>query len=510
MALAEANEPAPRLLDALARAPGSLERVIAMVPAAADRKALCVCCATLRDAVGASVTKLSAWLPGDGAGARPPTAERWPALVEISLEGEGAVAHARALGGEGWAALESVSIGDFDTCVQLDRAAGRALARLAPRLRELAFFNGRAALSAAGARALFRRAAWPRLAALTLRSEEEPPKEPSPGVAVLAAAWQIMPALRVLTLEGVGLTAGSAQELAAAGWRLEELSVRENYDLGDAGLAYFLAAPSFALRVLDAASCGLSPNVLAALAAAPAPLEALALDENDFGGGGGGGAAAAALAALARCPGLRRLGLGACSLRAASYRALFSVACPDLVALDARADVFPEEPLRLRARHFGADAFAALEELGLAGVPLGEAGARALASRPWPRLRELDLRAAALGDAGGAALAGGAWPALRVARLGGNGLSAAAVAEWEAAAPGESELCLECGDYGGGRGAAADGASEEEGEEEEGEEEGEEEEEEEEEGTSSSDADTDTAGESDGDGAEAAAQEEQH
>jgi hypothetical protein len=56
MALDEANEPAPRLLDALARAPGSLERVDAMVPSAADRKALRACCSTLRDAVGASVT----------------------------------------------------------------------------------------------------------------------------------------------------------------------------------------------------------------------------------------------------------------------------------------------------------------------------------------------------------------------------------------------------------------------------------------------------------------------
>jgi hypothetical protein len=178
------------------------------------------------------------------------------------------------------------------------------------------------------------------------------------------------------------------------------------------------------------------------------------------------------------------------------------------VALDAHADVFPEEPHRLHARHFGADAFAgfpALEELGLAGVPLGKAGARALASHPWPRLRELDLRAAALGDAGGAALASGAWPALRVARLGGNGLSAAGVAEWEAAASVEAEspmFCLECGDYGGGRGAAAAGASQEE-------------------CTSYSDADTsysgaadtsysDAAGESDGDGAKAAGQEEQH
>jgi hypothetical protein len=63
-------------------------------------------------------------------------------------------------------------------------------------------------------------------------------------------------------------------------------------------------------------------------------------------------------------------------------------------------------------------------ELDLSWVELGEAGARLLASRRWPRLEKLNLARARLGDAGLAALARGEWPALEWLNLGGSGLGA--------------------------------------------------------------------------------------
>ena len=77
-------------------------------------------------------------------------------------------------------------------------------------------------------------------------------------------------------------------------------------------------------------------------------------------------------------------------------------------------------------RALGAAAFAgfpALEELGLSGVPLGEAGTRLLASRRWARLRRMQLCSTQLGDAGVLALALGEWPELAWLDLCNNRLS---------------------------------------------------------------------------------------
>jgi hypothetical protein len=68
--------------------------------------------------------------------------------------------------------------------------------------------------------------------------------------------------------------------------------------------------------------------------------------------------------------------------------------------------------------------FAALEELDLAHVPLGEASAALLVSRHWPRLKYLNLISTGLDAGGGAALARGAWPALEQLVLSGNGIRA--------------------------------------------------------------------------------------
>ncbi len=68
-------------------------------------------------------------------------------------------------------------------------------------------------------------------------------------------------------------------------------------------------------------------------------------------------------------------------------------------------------------RALGAGAFAgfpALEELDLARMPLGEAGAALLGRRRWARLKKLTLSPAGIDAAALAALALGAWPALEV------------------------------------------------------------------------------------------------
>ena len=204
--------------------------------------------------------------------------------------------------------------------------------------------------------------------------------------------------------------------LASAGWRLEALDLRGYGDLGAAGVAALLAAPSFVIRRLNLRSCRLDVASLLTIANAPRwPLEELDVTDNNLGD-----AAGFALAALSRHARLRKLSLYYCRLSPASFKALVEAAWPALTYLDASyASVAFDGPHAL-----GAAAFAglpALEELDLTWVPLGEAGARLLASRRWVRLRRLTLESAQLGDAGVTALARGAWPARDYLDQRGNG-----------------------------------------------------------------------------------------
>ncbi len=139
--------------------------------------------------------------------------------------------------------------------------------------------------------------------------------------------------------------------------------------------------------------------------------------ENDFSGA----AAGPALVALSRRAGLRRLSVD--QLSAAGFKALDEAAWPALASLSARfASVAFDGPHALGAAVFAG--FPALEELDLAGVPMGEAGAALLASHRWLRLGGLNLSNCKIDDAGVAALARGAWPALERLNLRGNGLGA--------------------------------------------------------------------------------------
>ena len=227
------------------------------------------------------------------------------------------------------------------------------------------------------------------------------------------------PGLRSLSLNCAALLPAVARALAATGWRLEDLNLDENADLGGAGVAELVAAPTFVIRRLGLRCCGLDAAALLSLVNVAWPLEELDLSCNDFSSA----AAGPGLTALSRHVRLRELDISNCSLSAAGFKALVEAAWPALTSLRAGgAEVEFEGPHALGAAAFAG--FPALEELVLIGVKLGAAGARLLASRRWACMKKLDLGYAQLGDGGLAALARGAWPALQVLDVCGNGFRA--------------------------------------------------------------------------------------
>ncbi len=241
------------------------------------------------------------------------------------------------------------------------------------------------------------------------------------------------PLLRALAIEAFDFVPAATRALAATGWRLEDLSRDLGMDeiaaLDAAGVTALVAAPTFAIRHLNLAACGLDAAALLALANARWPLEELDLAGNTFDAAADG----PALAALSRHANLRKLSLDRCWLSAAGSarpcrtsrqdKALVEATWPGLTSLKASwADVARDGPHALGAAAFAG--FPALEDLVLYGVRLGEAGAALLASRRWPRLKVLGLCSCALGDAGLAALARGAWPALECLDVRWNNLRA--------------------------------------------------------------------------------------
>jgi hypothetical protein len=284
----------------------------------------------------ASTTKLTINLSVAFA-ARAPTPLRWPRLEALGVFNFD-LAALEARGSSVWASLRSLRIElPMHAGLELDVPAARALAaalRRMPALRALEL--RRVALSDAAAAELFR------------ASSDE-------------AALQ----LRALTIECAGLprlAPAAARMIAATGWRLEELGLFYNRNLGAAGLAVLLAAPTFALRRLDLAGCGLDAAALLSLANAPWPLEELDLLANDFSGAAAGPALAAQLSA--RHAGLHKVHMNSCRLSAASFKALVEAAWPALTSLEAgHANVAFDGPYALGAAAFAG--FPALEVLGL-------------------------------------------------------------------------------------------------------------------------------------------------
>ena len=236
-----------------------------------------------------------------------------------------------------------------------------------------------------------------------------------------ASARRVHPALtklRSLHITHTDMTPPDAADLAASGWRLEELALLAHHRLGAAGVAALVAAPTFALRRLQLVECHLDVAALLALVDAPWPLEELDLSLNDFRAA----AAGPALVALAQRVGMRRLAVNDCRLRAAGFKALVEAVCPALTHLAIRSATAADDgPDAL-----GAAAFAglpALEELDLSSSSLGPAAALRLAARPRARLRRMNLSRTRIGDAGFAALAGGSWAALEWLDLCGNHLT---------------------------------------------------------------------------------------
>ncbi len=379
----------PTLLDALARAPAATALVVAALDELEDRRALRLAHPQLRDAVGEATTKLKV---SAAAAARPPTAARWPRLEELTIHVPDAAA-LDALALETWRALRTLRLGGpARSPPALHAPAARALAAALRRMLALRALDLRdVRLPDAAAQELFR-----------------------------ASSAGAAPQLRALTIQRASLTPATARMLASAGWLLEELDLGGIWELGAASIAALAAAPSFVIRRLNLRICKLDAAALLNIANAPWLLEELDLSHNDFSAA----AAAPALAALsARHAGLHKLHMNSCRLSAASFKALVEAAWPALTSLEAgHANVAFDGPYALGAAAFAG--FPALEELGLAYVELGEAGAALLSRRRWARLRRLKLDHCRIGDAGLAALARGAWLALERLDLSWNDFSA--------------------------------------------------------------------------------------
>ena len=404
--MAQRAEPAPTLLDALARAPAAAALVVAALNRN-DRRALRLAHTQLRDAVGEATTKLELETRFNAAGpARPPTARRWPRLEQLIMHDPDVEAF-KALGSDTWGSLRSLRVGRMFIADFFGTPRARALAAALRRM--------------------------PALRALELREVEL--SDDAAAALFRASSGEDVPQLRALTIVSAELSLAAARALAASGWKLEELCLRFNFNLRAAGVAALVVAPSFALRRLKLSYGGLDTAALHALARAPWPLEELTLTCNDFSAP----AAGPALAALSRHASLRRLTVDGCRLTAAGFQALVEAAWPALASLSAQgANVASEGPHVLSAAAFAG--FPALEELDLYNVPLGEAGARLLASQRWARLRELNLQHTQLGAAGLAALARGAWPALELLDVRHNGLGALALEDVRRWAPALVEL----------------------------------------------------------------------
>ena len=117
-----------------------------------------------------------------------------------------------------------------------------------------------------------------------------------------ASSAKDAPHLHSLAANAAHLTPAAARVIAATGWRLEDLELYDDSELGAAGLAALAAAPTFALRRLALSGCGLDAASFLGVASAPWPLEELDLSRNDLSAA----AAAPALAALSRRAGLRK------------------------------------------------------------------------------------------------------------------------------------------------------------------------------------------------------------
>ena len=300
----EPAEGAPTLLDALAHAPAAAALVVAALDKE-ERKALRRAHPQLRDAVGEATTRLFANLVAARRAAflaRAPTPRRWPRLEELTVCPPG-VAAFEALALETWGSL-------------------RALRLIQPWRGELATPSARALA-----------AALRRMPALRSLGLEDNVTLPDASAAELFGAEGAAPGLRALNIFCAWLSPTAAHAIAASGWRLEALDLRMNGRLGAAGVAALVAAPTFAIRHLTLAVCGLDAAALLSVANAPWPLEELDLSGNDFDAA----AAGPALAALSRHVGLRRLDVSYCNLSAAGFKALVEGAWPALAVLDARA-----------------------------------------------------------------------------------------------------------------------------------------------------------------------------
>ena len=312
---------APTLLDTLARVPAAVELVLAKL-GYEGRRALRLVHPQLRDAVGEATTKLRVNFKFMKFMWYLPTPRRWPRLEELTIVGLNQTWALERLGSETWGSLHKFTFnnsqanhaGEF-VSGRLDPPSARALAAALRRMPALRAFELEEVL-------------LPRISTATL---------------FRASNAEDVPCLRSLTARSIQLAPRGARALAASGWRLEELDLRGNTRLGAAGTAALVAAPTFAIRRLVLAECGLNAASLLSLANASWSLEELDLSHNDFSGAGAG----PALAALSRHRRLRRLSVGNCHLTPDGFGHLARADLPQSVHLGHRSKLRPARRRRL-------------------------------------------------------------------------------------------------------------------------------------------------------------------
>jgi uncharacterized protein (TIGR02996 family) len=269
-------------------------------------------------------------------------------------------------------------------------------------------------VTVAGVCALAARSDWPRLRRLSLACS------PLGREGFEALAGINFRALRSLRLTHTRAQTSGLEALLSAPWvaGLERLELADT-TLAEGGAEAIARAPSLAnLRHLSFYAGGIAPDGIRALASTPhlSQLHTLDLGSNVLGDVG--------LAALADTIGLPLLSALLLHARGVTGEGLARLARSSLAARLRRFDL--QSSTSLDGKNLQAlvsSRLAALQDLRLDSIPVGEDGARALADAPFTGLVRLGLTNTRLGDAGIRALLGThGFPALVFLSLTGAGV----------------------------------------------------------------------------------------
>jgi hypothetical protein len=246
-----------------------------------------------------------------------------------------------------------------------------------------------------------------------------------------ALAKASFPSIHVLGLRGAGLDEAACRALAKASWlgQIGRLDISQN-PMGDQGVVALFSGNWSELSVLwmEEVSCRVRGvgAMMQGLREQGAKLEEAALGGNPLGRLG--------IQVLAEegSGSLRVLRVGDCGAEGVGLKAMASSAWPQLESLDLSENRLSSKEMailsslsapQLRELDLSGNRFGAagsghlvawcgggdIEDLRLDGCEIGDEGALALASAPFPALRRLGLQGCAVGEKGAVALAGASW-----------------------------------------------------------------------------------------------------